>query len=253
MNRSNFKASPLLAIPFAMAGLALTPSLFANQQAGWSVVVATNAFVSHGTSVNFTPAAIGAVVGAGDRLTTRSGGALVLSRGADLITMTENTQVAIADPQPVNETLLEQPYGQAQYKVEHKAVPHFEVDTPMLATVVKGTTFTVHAAATGGSVSVQDGRVTAIDRRTGASSSVGTGQRGSVQNGSGSVSVSADVSGASSPSAPAPGAPAPGPKDKPKGSDKPGGPDKPGAPDKSDGHDKPDKPDKGGKGKGKDK
>src|SRR5581483_8480736 len=176
VNCRSIKASPLLAIPLAMAGLALAPSLLANQQAGWSVVVASNAFVSHGTSIDFRPAAIGAVVGAGDRLTTRSGGALVLARGADLITMAENTQIAIADPQPINQTLLEQPYGQAQYKVEHKSVPHFEVDTPMLATVVKGTTFTVHATATGGSVSVQDGRVTAIDRRSGASSSVSTGQ-----------------------------------------------------------------------------
>jgi hypothetical protein len=189
--RTLFSPKHLLPALFVVIiGTAVARSLLASQEADWKVVVAANAFVSHGTDTEFTPADVNTQIRNGDRLTTRAGGALVIARGEDVVTLAENTQISIKDPQPANSTLIEQPYGQAHYHVEHKAVPHFEVDTPLVATVVKGTTFTVKAGATAGSVSVQDGRVTAVDRRTGASASVSTGETGTVQNGTRSVSVS---------------------------------------------------------------
>jgi hypothetical protein len=220
--------------------IAISPSLLADQQRDWNIVVATNAFIGHGTDPDLRGVAPGTVASVGDRITTRAGGAVVLARGQDLITMAENTQISITDPQPASKTVIEQPYGQAQYHVTHEVVPHFEVDTPMLATVVKGTTFTVKATATDSRVSVQDGRVTAVDRHSGASSSVGSGQTGSVGNGSASVSVGASPStsntpapAASAPTDPAgPGAASAGPgagpagesgaKNKDKAGDKPG-------------------------------
>ena len=169
----------------------------ANQVNVWGVVVASNAFVTRGDGAA-APIATGAHVLMGDRLTTKPGGALVLSRGEDLVTMAENSEILIANPQPVNATLIQQPTGSVSYHVTKKAVPHFEVDTPLLATVVKGTTFTVAAGAAGSSVTVTEGRVEARDRRSGQSSAVSAGQSGKVTGGRSGVSVGAASKSAAS-------------------------------------------------------
>jgi len=113
-------------------------------------------------------------------LVTGAGGALVLSRGEDLVTMAENSQIEIVNPQPSTTTLIDQPYGHVDYHVTKEKVPHFQVDAPLLATVVKGTTFTVDANPSESSVAVSEGRVEAKNRRTGASAPVSAGQRGSI-------------------------------------------------------------------------
>jgi hypothetical protein len=169
----------------------------ASQSAGWSVVVANNASVDHGNGDAASPVVMGANIGAGDRLTTGDGGALVLTRGEDLVTMAENSQIEIVDPQPSATTLIEQPYGHVDYHVTKEKVPHFQVDAPLLATVVKGTTFSVDADRAQSSVTVSEGRVVAKNRRTGASKSVGAGERGEVESGGRGVDVGAAPSSGS--------------------------------------------------------
>jgi FecR protein len=188
-----------LAIAAMLATIGLCASnLNANQTAGWGVVVATNAYVSHVEGA-LVPVSTGASIVQGDRLTTKAGGALVLSRGEDLVTMAENSEIVITNPQPLHATLIEQPAGQVQYHVTKGPAPHFEVDAPLLATVVKGTTFSVTAGKTQSSVSVLEGRVVARNLRSGTSSSVGAGETGAVSASRGGVSVGASLStGASS-------------------------------------------------------
>ena len=48
-----------------------------------------------------------------------------------------------AAPQPSGFTRVVQTLGTMLFKVRHTGTPHFAVDTPMLAAVVKGTTFTI--------------------------------------------------------------------------------------------------------------
>ena len=180
-------------LPLAVIGLAIAvlcaPTLKASQSAGWSVVVANNAFVDNGADAAATPITIGHSIEAGDRLTTGEGGALVLSRGEDLVTMAENSQIEIVDPQPNGTTLIDQPYGHVDYHVTKEKVPHFQVDAPLLATVVKGTTFSVDADQAKSTVTVSEGRVVAKNRRTGSSKSVGAGERGAVESGGRGVDV----------------------------------------------------------------
>ncbi len=154
-------------------------------------MVANNAFVDHGKGDAARPVVTGASIGTGDRLSTGDGGALVLTRGEDLVTMAENSQIEIVDPQPGSTTLIDQPYGHVDYHVTKETVPHFQVDAPLLATVVKGTTFTVDADPAKSAVTVTEGRVVAKNRRTGASKSVGAGERGAVESGGRSVDVAA--------------------------------------------------------------
>ncbi|GAB2177324.1 FecR domain-containing protein [Dongia sp. agr-C8] len=180
MHRRHTRLYPLVAVALAFAALC-APTLMASQTTGWSVVVANNAFVDHGKGDAPVTVVMGANVTPGDRLTTGEGGALVLTRGEDLVTMAENSRIEIVNPQPTSTTLIEQPYGHVEYHVTKEKVPHFQVDAPLLATVVKGTTFSVDASQSKSSVTVSEGRVEAKNRRTGASASVGAGQRGAVE------------------------------------------------------------------------
>jgi hypothetical protein len=190
MRRRRARSFPLLVVGLAFAALC-APSLMASQSAGWSVVVANNAFVDHGKGDTAVPVAMGGSVAPGDRLTTGAGGALVLTRGEDLVTMAENSQIEIVNPQPTSTTMIEQPYGHVEYHVTKEKVPHFQVDAPLLATVVKGTTFSVDASESKSSVTVSEGRVEAKNRRTGASAPVGAGQRGSIESRDRGVDVGA--------------------------------------------------------------
>jgi hypothetical protein len=178
----------LATIGLAFVGLCV-PSLMASQTAGWSVVVANNAFVDPGNGDAAKPVEMGASIGEGNRLTTGAGGTLVLTRGEDLVTMAENSQIELVSPQPSATTLIEQPYGHVEYHVTKEKVPHFQVDAPLLATVVKGTTFSVNASQAQSSVTVSEGRVVAKNRRTGRSTAVGAGQRGSVKSSDRGVDV----------------------------------------------------------------
>jgi uncharacterized membrane protein YgcG len=180
MRRRRARSFPLLAVSLAFAAFC-APSLMASQTTGWSVVVANNAFVDHGKGDTAVAVVMGGNVVPGDRLTTGAGGALVLTRGEDLVTMAENSQIEIVNPQPTSTTMIEQPYGHVEYHVTKEKVPHFQVDAPLLATVVKGTTFSVDASESKSSVTVSEGRVEAKNRRTGASAPVGAGQRGSIE------------------------------------------------------------------------
>src|SRR5260221_148417 len=61
-------------------------------------------------------------------------------------------------------------------EVEKKNVPHFEVETPYLAAVVKGTQFRVSVSATGTRVEVQRGQVEVVGFKTGQIAQVLPGQ-----------------------------------------------------------------------------
>jgi hypothetical protein len=74
-------------------------------------------------------------------------------------------------------TLIDQPYGHVEYQVTKEKVPHFQVDAPLLATMVKGAIFSVDAGKGASSVTVSEGRVEARNRVSGVSASVGTGQK----------------------------------------------------------------------------
>jgi hypothetical protein len=59
-------------------------------------------------------------------------------------------------------------------------VQHFAVETSVLAAVVKGTKFTVHAGKTGAAVSVQRGHVEVDDHRNGSHVLISIGQSASI-------------------------------------------------------------------------
>ena len=96
----------------------------------------------------------------GDRVVTGLTGRATLTRGADYIILAPRSDLQLpATPEPAGFTRVIQNLGTMLFKVRHTGIPHFAVDTPMLAAVVKGTTFTVVVGPDRSAVQVIQGKV----------------------------------------------------------------------------------------------
>jgi collagen type III alpha len=102
----------------------------------------------------------------GDTLLTGPTGRATLIHGDDYIIVAPHSEMRIpSTPQASGFTRVIQNLGTLLFKVQHTGIPHFAVDTPMLAAVVKGTTFTVVVDQHRSAVQVIQGvvQVNAID------------------------------------------------------------------------------------------
>lgn len=101
-----------------------------------------------------------ASLSAGDIVATGANGRAMLTKGEDYVVVAPDSRLALPnEPQETGFTRLIQQVGTMLYKVKRTGVPHFEVKTPMLAAVVKGTTFTVVVDQKGAAVQVTEGIV----------------------------------------------------------------------------------------------
>src|SRR5918993_2591766 len=99
----------------------------------------------------------------GDVVMTGATGRATLARGADYIVVAPSSELRLpAEAQPGGFTRIVQRLGTMLFKVKHTGVPHFAVDTPMLAAVVKGTTYTVIVDKDRSAVQVIEGAVQVI-------------------------------------------------------------------------------------------
>ena len=87
----------------------------------------------------------------GDNIRTGRNGRVLLERGEETILISPNSAIAIPTKAKdgLSTTIIEQA-GSILLEVEKRNVQHFEVDTPYLAAVVKGTQFSVTVLAGGG-------------------------------------------------------------------------------------------------------
>ena len=101
-----------------------------------------------------------ATLSAGDVVATGANGRAMLTRGDDYVVVAPGSRLLL--PREVKQsgfTRLVQQVGTMLYKVKHTGVPHFAVETPMLAAVVKGTSFTVVVDKDRAAVQVTEGVV----------------------------------------------------------------------------------------------
>ncbi len=122
----------------------------------------------------------GGAVKAGDVISTGKNGRAVLVRGEEYLVVSPSARITIADPKPGAMTQIIQSFGNTLYKIKKMATPHFAVETPYLAAVVKGTTFSVTVTPKGASVQVTEGRVEVATPDGGASYLVTPGEIGIV-------------------------------------------------------------------------
>jgi len=123
----------------------------------------------------------GSTLSAGDVISTGAKGRAVIVRGQEYLVVAPNSRIRVADPaQSGGMTQIIEQIGNVVFKIRKMATPHFAVETPFLAAVVKGTTFSVTVTESGASVQVIEGRVEVETRDGGARYLVLPGDIGSV-------------------------------------------------------------------------
>ena len=117
------------------------------------------------------------VLKSGNTIRTGRNGRVLLVRGEESILIAPNSVVGLPSEKKEGlATTIKQQAGSILLEVEKKNVKHFEVDTPYLAAVVKGTQFRVTVTAAGAKVEVVRGQVEVADFKTGQVAQVMPGQ-----------------------------------------------------------------------------
>ena len=113
----------------------------------------------------------------GDTIRTGRNGRVLLVRGEETILVSPNSVIGLPTEKKdgLSTTILQQA-GSILLEVEKRNVKHFEVETPYLAAVVKGTHFRVSVNATSTSVDVLRGQVEVADFKSGQIAQVMPGQ-----------------------------------------------------------------------------
>jgi len=105
-------------------------------------------------------AKVGAQLAEGATVRTAAQSSAVLVRGKEFVTMRQNAQLRIAPAERERGIVqILQDYGSALFNIGKQPNPHFGVDTPYLAAVVKGTTFVITVTNEGASLQVTEGAV----------------------------------------------------------------------------------------------
>ncbi len=113
----------------------------------------------------------------GDTIRTGRNGRVLLVRGEETILISPNSVIGLPTEKKdgLSTTVLQQA-GSILLEVEKRNVKHFEVETPYLAAVVKGTQFSVTISAASTSVDVRRGQVEVSDFKSGQIAQVMPGQ-----------------------------------------------------------------------------
>ncbi|SFJ80593.1 FecR family protein [Bosea sp. OK403] len=142
----------------------------------WRIAkVSGEAWVS-GSGVQQASAAQQAELRPGDSIRTGHNGRVLLVRGAESILISANSAISLPEAgRPGMSTVIQQA-GSILLEVEKRNVQHFEVETPYLAAVVKGTRFSVSLERGQAKVDVVRGQVQVSDFRSGQFALVLPGQ-----------------------------------------------------------------------------
>jgi hypothetical protein len=113
----------------------------------------------------------------GDTIRTGRNGRVLLVRGEETILVAPNSVIGLpAEKKDGLSTTIVQQAGSILLEVEKRNVKHFEVETPYLAAVVKGTQFRVSVNAGSARIDVIRGQVEVADFRSGQIAQVLPGQ-----------------------------------------------------------------------------
>ncbi len=143
----------VLALAFA------TPAFAGGAGETWRIVESAGAVKAGGAGL--TPIAVTSnqVLPADSWVETAATGRAILVRGTESIAVGPNSRVQLPSLEVNGNTQVLQTLGSALYQIGKQQKPHFQVDTPYLAAVVKGTTFTVTVEETTSLVQVTEGLV----------------------------------------------------------------------------------------------
>jgi hypothetical protein len=132
----------------------------------------------------FQPVALttGMTLQPGSSLRTGQNGRVLLVRGNETILISANSAISFpksSKPNGLSTTILQQA-GSILLEVEKRAINHFEVETPHLSAVVKGTRFHVTMSGNETKVGVFRGQVEVTDFMSGQHALINAGQNAAV-------------------------------------------------------------------------
>jgi len=142
----------------------------------------------------------GAVLAAGSVVRTGGDGHLLLANRVDRIRLSPNTELELpvsGDADAVTRVIHW--IGTALFDVGTRPSPQFEVETPYLVAVVKGTAFTTTVSDAGSTIKVPEGIVAVAPAQGRSPVAVTSGETVSVSASDGDTVTPGDLSGATSP------------------------------------------------------
>ncbi len=146
-----------LVIFMGLLAVANAPA-FANTGA-WQVVEMQGAVNTVQPATGMQLVSTGGTLDPGAVLTTGKNGRAVLARGEQTIVVGPSSRMSLPAAEEPGITRIFQDLGTLLFKVDKQDKQHFRVETPVIAAVVKGTTFTVSANANSHAVHVAEGAV----------------------------------------------------------------------------------------------
>ncbi|MGH6926677.1 MAG: FecR family protein, partial [Dongiaceae bacterium] len=142
----------------------------------------------------------GAAIAPGTIVRTGQGGSLLLANRLDRIRLSANSELELPRSEGGDAaTRVIHWIGRAFFDVGRRPSPQFEVNTPYLVAVVKGTAFTTTVSGAGSAIKVTEGIVGVASARGGASIDVAAGETASVSASDGGTVSPGDLSDASAP------------------------------------------------------
>ncbi len=132
-------------------------------------------------SADWYPVRVGQALEPGSEIKTDPSARVALVRGTEILNIDPNKRVALPNRSLPPRTLIIQWFGEVMYDVAKRPAPSFEVDTPNLVAVVKGTKFSVKVDNNGSAVNVTEGVVSvAAEGDSGSKVDVGAGSKATV-------------------------------------------------------------------------
>jgi hypothetical protein len=169
------------------------------QDAAWHVGKSSGDVFVTNAGVQQTSISSETTLKPGDYVRTGQNGRVLLVRGAESMLISPNSVIHIPNENKDGmSTTIVQRAGTILFDVEKRNVKHFEVDTPYLAAVVKGTQFQVTVDKNESRVDVRRGQVEVLDFKSGQYALVLSDQMAKVS-ALGSAGLSLGGSGALSP------------------------------------------------------
>jgi hypothetical protein len=164
-----------------IVGVALALAALSNAQAAedgtWSVSKSSGEVWMTTTGAQQVSLGQEEVLKPGDTIRTGRNGRVLLVRGEETILVSPNSVIGLpTEKKDGLSTTIMQQAGSILLEVEKRNVKHFEVETPYLAAVVKGTQFRVSVNATDTRIDVIRGQVEVADFRSGQIAQVLSGQ-----------------------------------------------------------------------------
>ena len=172
MSASSFAARALICLVMAMAGTAASAD-----EATWTVKKSTGQVWITTPGAQQASLTQETTLRIGDTIRTGPNGRVLLIRGTESMLVSPNSVIGLpAENKDGMSTTVTQQAGTILLDVERQNVKHFEVETPYLAAVVKGTQFQVSVDATGSHVTVLRGQVEVADFKSGQIGQILPGQ-----------------------------------------------------------------------------